>query len=259
MIGAQKTGVDSKSVVSINDEGILSNLKSGIVDKIGQAISTLGFEQQLPYTAIRSKGSDIARLLNESLSEEWVGERGFEICSFTVNGSFLPSEEDIQEIQEMQKIFSMGANVNAANYDIQKTIAEGIKNAGETGGSSALLGIGMGMNAVGGAALGQMQSQPYPATTNQTPVVENTPGWTCSCGAVSTGNFCQNCGLAKPEEKPVNEWSCTCGQTNSGKFCMNCGKAKKDALALFVCEKCGWSQEPGAQTPKFCPNCGDPV
>lgn len=259
IIGAQKTGTDSDSVVSINDEGILSNLKSGIVDKVTEAISALGYEQHLPYTAIRSKSDDIRRLLNESLSNEWMGKRGFEICSFSINGAFLPSEEDIQEIQDMQKTFSMGANLNAANYDIQKTVARGIENAGETGGSSALLGIGMGMNAVGGAALGQMQNQMNPNNTGGAPVVENSLAWTCPCGAVVTGNFCQNCGLPKPEEKKTDEWSCGCGQTNTGKFCMNCGKSKEEALSLFVCEKCGWKQEPGTQAPKFCPECGDPV
>lgn len=254
-IGAQKTGTDSASVVSINDEGILSNLKSGVVDKVAESISALGYEQHLPYTAIRSKSSDIRRLLNESLSSEWVGSRGFGICSFSINGAFIPSDEDIQEIQDMQKTFAMGANLNAANYDIQKTVAEGVKNAGEHGGSAALVGLGMGMNAVGGAVLGNMQGQPVTAPSAK----ETAPAWTCECGTVITSKFCQNCGKAKPEKEPKEEWICPCGQSNSGKFCMNCGKSKEEALSLFVCEKCGWAQEPGTQAPKFCPECGDPA
>lgn len=50
--------------------------------------------------------------------------------------------------------------------------------------------------------------------------------WTCtSCGQPgNAGNFCSNCGAAKP----ADDWTCTsCGQKgNTGKFCSNCGAAK---------------------------------
>ena len=49
--------------------------------------------------------------------------------------------------------------------------------------------------------------------------------WACeSCGAENTGNFCSNCGAAKPQAGP---WTCPeCGQENEGNFCSNCGAAK---------------------------------
>ena len=253
-IGAQKTGTDSDSVVSINDDGILSNLKSGIIDKIGEAISQLGYEQQISYSAIRAKSSDIMRLLNKSLSEEWVGKRGFEVASFSVNGAFVPSEEDIQEIQEMQMIFSKGSNANVANYEIQKTIAEGIKEAGKTGGTSALFGMGIGMNAVGGSSLGNLKDQNAQANQQIAVAAGVTNVWTCSCGAKNSGKFCQECG-AKYEAG----WTCACGAVNKGKFCQECGNPKPAESTEFTCEKCGWKPEPGAATPKFCPECGDPV
>ena len=42
--------------------------------------------------------------------------------------------------------------------------------------------------------------------------------WTCSCGAVSDGGFCPECGKPRPEE-----WICVCGASNKGRFCRECG------------------------------------
>ena len=43
--------------------------------------------------------------------------------------------------------------------------------------------------------------------------------WTCTCGQVNTGKFCQACGKEKPAR-----WFCpNCGQVNFGKFCIACG------------------------------------
>ena len=47
--------------------------------------------------------------------------------------------------------------------------------------------------------------------------------WTCTCGAVNTGNFCPNCGGRRPAPAA---WTCTCGAVNTGKFCPNCGKPR---------------------------------
>lgn len=51
--------------------------------------------------------------------------------------------------------------------------------------------------------------------------------WTCpSCGNRALGNFCSNCGSAKP----VTDWSCpNCGNTATGNFCNNCGSPRPSA------------------------------
>lgn len=192
MIGAQKAGADSDAVIRVTDDGIMLNLKSGIIDKVAEAVSRLGYEQPVPYTAIRSKSSEIARYMNEFLSNEWAGKRGFEICSFTVNGSFTPTEEDKDAIQEMQRSFTMASNINAANYDIQKTMARGMEAAGQNGGTNGFFGMGMGMNMMGGAGLGNMTAQ-QPQQVQQ-PVPQPAKTWTCGCGQVNTGKFCPECG-----------------------------------------------------------------
>ena len=245
VIGAQKAGADNDGVIRITDDGIMSNLKSGIIDNIGEAISALGQNQPLPYTAIRSKSSEITRYINESLSDEWAGERGFEIASFTINGSFMPTEEDKDALQEMQRTFTMSANINAANYDIQKTMARGIEAAGQHGGASGLFGMGMGVNMMGGSNLGNMTSA-QPTAPTHTSSASNK--WTCKCGQENSGKFCMNCGSPKPVSI---EWTCSCGAKNKGKFCSECG-SPKPVSAEWICD-CG-AKNKG----KFCSECGSP-
>ena len=223
-IGAQYAGTDGDVEVKLDDEGIISNLKSGILDKIGQAISALGTQAAVAYTAIGAHSAEVATLINNNLSQEWAGQRGFEVCTFTVNGAFMPTDEDKEAIKEMQRAFNMGANTNAANYDVQKTIAEGVKGAGENGGASGLMGVGLGMGAVGAGGLGQMTNQnPQPVAAAAAPVAG---AWTCACGVQNSGNFCTACGSAKPEVPAAGGFCPNCGTavTPGAKFCTNCGK-----------------------------------
>lgn len=48
--------------------------------------------------------------------------------------------------------------------------------------------------------------------------------WLCpSCENTASGNFCSNCGTAKPSEN----WTCpSCGNSTKGNFCSSCGAAK---------------------------------
>lgn len=68
--------------------------------------------------------------------------------------------------------------------------------------------------------------------------------------------------MSKPTSKPVAQtvnaaesWSCSCGAVNSGNFCAECGKPKAENLPRF-CGNCGWKNPDPANTPKFCPECG---
>ena len=58
--------------------------------------------------------------------------------------------------------------------------------------------------------------------------------WTCpECGqGGNTGNFCSNCGTARPAAES-GEWTCPeCGQAgNTGNFCNNCGTARPGSEA----------------------------
>lgn len=50
--------------------------------------------------------------------------------------------------------------------------------------------------------------------------------WTCpQCGSSASGNFCSNCGTAKPSGS--SSWTCpSCGHESTGRFCSYCGASK---------------------------------
>ena len=269
-IGAQRAGTDSNSVVRATEEGIMSNLKSGIIDHISSAISTLGYEQQVPYTAIKAKTADIKEYLNTEIEAEWAGKRGFGIANITINGSPVPTDENKQQLEQMQQSFNMSQNPNAMNYDIQKGYSEGFRAAGQNGnfGQAAMIGGFMGVS--GGGGMGNIQSQPmntqYQQPVQSAPVAPvATPTvamWACSCGTQNDGGFCKMCGSKKPsndgaQEKTGVSWTCACGKENGidSRFCPNCG-AKKPVVKKLVCDKCGWTPNAGEQV-RFCPQCGD--
>lgn len=53
--------------------------------------------------------------------------------------------------------------------------------------------------------------------------------WICpACGSENSGNFCGDCGTARP----VQTWTCpNCGDVNEGNFCGNCGTKRPEAEA----------------------------
>lgn len=62
--------------------------------------------------------------------------------------------------------------------------------------------------------------------------------WICpSCGSTVSGNFCNNCGSAKPSD----EWVCpSCNNKTSGNFCNNCGSPKPEQEKTPLLSGDGW-------------------
>ncbi|MDE7293559.1 MAG: SPFH domain-containing protein [Oscillospiraceae bacterium] len=115
---------------------------------------------------------------------------------------------------------------------------EAMKN-GITGGSGIgaagalgdIAGLGIGIGAMSGV-IGMTREAMNPMTSQASQlgqsVSNNITGmWECACGQKGiSGNFCNNCGARKPEERPQT-WDCSCGKTGiTGNFCDNCGKKK---------------------------------
>lgn len=266
-------------------------LKGEFIDALQPAFGVLS-EQELRPAQIPAKANELKAAMNDALKQEWIENRGLSIGKITLNPITLTAE-DMQKINELEDAATLGSNPFMMAGRMTDATATGITTAAGNSAGAMTGFMGMGMTGMGsqsgfGAAQNlfamgvQQQAQQQAQQTPSAPAEE---GWKCSCGAVVSGNFCQNCGAKKPEPvqtgawkcscgatatgkfcpecgspKPADNdgWKCSCGTVNKGKFCQNCGAKKPEGAPLYRCDKCGWEPEDPKNPPKFCPECGDP-
>lgn len=241
-----------------------SMLKSELMTALQPAFAKIS-DQGIRYSSLPGHTMEIADALNEVLSSKWGQLRGISVASFGVN-SVSASPEDEQMLKEMQKnvaykdmSYAFGSMVNAQNEAMRTA-------AGNKGGASlGFMNMNMaqqtgGINLNSMMQMAQQQQMMQQQAAQPAPAAPVADSWTCQCGQINTGMFCQNCGTKKPEPQPApagNTWTCQCGSVNTGMFCPNCG-TKKPTPVVYKCDKCGWTPEDPTNPPKFCPNCGDP-
>lgn len=244
-------------------EELDSQLKTEFVSALQPAFGQLS-ELELRPNQIVTHNTELENAMNEVLSAKWEQLRGLKVVSVALGSVTLP-DEDAEMIKQAQRTAMMrdpsmaAATLTGAQADAMKAAA-----SNSAGAMTGFMGMGMASNAGGLNAqqlfeMGQNQ-QAQAAAQNTQPQQKIQPAadgdsWTCSCGAVSTGKFCPECGAPRPADE---SWTCSCGTVNKGKFCMNCGARKPEKKMRYRCSKCGWEPADPENPPKFCPECGDP-
>lgn len=244
-------------------EELDSQLKTEFVSALQPAFGRLS-ELELRPNQIVTHNTELENAMNEVLSAKWEQLRGLKVVSVALGSVTLP-DEDAEMIKQAQCTAMMrdpsmaAATLTGAQADAMKAAA-----SNSAGAMTGFMGMGMASNAGGLNAqqlfeMGQKQ-QAQAAAQNTQPQQKIQPAadgdsWTCSCGAVSTGKFCPECGAPRPADE---SWTCSCGTVNKGKFCMNCGARKPEKKMRYRCSKCGWEPADPENPPKFCPECGDP-
>lgn len=251
------TNVSGNVSADYRREELDTQLKSEFISALQPAFAKLSALGLRPNEII-AHNTDMEDAMNEALSKKWGELRGLKVVSVAFSTVTLP-EEDQERIKKAQMAgmyrdpAMAGASViNASN----EAMIAAANNA--NGAAMGFMGMGMAMNASGGAAnaatgfynMAQQQQAAQPQAA-----APNPNAWVCpKCGATNTGKFCAQCGEKKPE---AEGWTCPkCGRVNTGKFCPECGEKKPEAVEI-ACPKCGWKPEDG-KAPKFCPNCGNP-
>lgn len=244
-------------------EELDSQLKTEFVSALQPAFGRFS-ELELRPNQIVTHNTELENAMNEVLSAKWEQLRGLKVVSVALGSVTLP-DEDAEMIKQAQRTAMMrdpsmaAATLTGAQADAMKAAA-----SNSAGAMTGFMGMGMASNAGGLNAqqlfeMGQNQ-QAQAAAQNTQPQQKIQPAadgdsWTCSCGAVSTGKFCPECGAPRPADE---SWTCSCGTVNKGKFCMNCGARKPEKKMRYRCSKCGWEPADPENPPKFCPECGDP-
>ncbi len=182
---------------------------------------------------VTGKARELGKYMSQTLDEDWKQMRGMEVQSVGI--ASISYDEESQKLINMRNQGAMLGDPNVREGYVQGSIARGMEAAGSnsSGAAAAFMGVGIGMQATGGAATAfsqsnqaqmQQQAQQPAQPPMQAAVVQQVGGWTCACGSVNSANakFCPQCGGKKPE---------------GGGFCSQCG-AKTSPDAKF-CPECG--------------------
>lgn len=259
------TNVCGNVADTYESEEIAARLKGEMMTALQPALAKLS-AQKIQYYEIPAHTQEVSDALNEVLSSSWRQKRGIEVFSVNINSLSIPDDQR-KKLTEWEEN-AMTTNPNTAAARLVGGQIDAMKAAAANGGGAmtGFMGMGMAMNAAGGAnaqnlfAMGQQQAQPMQSAGQQTqnpiPKMQPEDTWICTkCGTRANGKFCPECG----SPKPADGWICSCGSVNKGKFCTNCGAKKPAGALLYKCDKCGWEPEDPAHPPKFCPECGNPL
>ncbi len=272
------TNVCGNVTTEYSREEIDVQLKTEFISALQPAFAKIS-ELEIRPNALPAHAAELESAMNEALSEKWAKLRGLTIVSVALNPITLP-EEDQELIKKAQHAAILrdpsmaAATLVGAQAEAMKTAA-----ANENGAMMGFMGVNMANNA-GGMNANDLFKMGAEQNAKKAEAKAEADTWKCSCGAVNTGKFCNECGNKKPEsntwkcscgavntgkfceecgaKKPeVNTWKCSCGAVNKGKFCNECGNKKPAGVPLYKCDKCGWEPEDPKDPPKFCPECGD--
>lgn len=257
---------DHVEITDVNEQYL-----SEFLEALQAAINQLSADG-MRISFVTSKSRELGKYMADILDADWNQMRGMEIQAVGVAN--ISYDDKSTELINMRNEGAMLSDPTVREGYMQGHVARGLEAAGSNAGGAmtGFLGMGMGMQATGmGTAsqtnLAQMQmmqngqAQQMPNQQSQTvagglgaPAASAAPsreasGWTCECGTVNTGKFCNECGKPAPV-KEASSWTCECGTVNTGKFCSECGKPAP--LKAWTCE-CGT-----VNTGKFCNECGKP-
>ena len=257
------TNVCGNVADTYESEEIAARLKGEMMTALQPALAKLS-AQKIQYYEIPAHTLEISDALNEVLSSSWRQKRGIEVFSVNINSLSIPDDQRKKLTEWEENAMTTNPNTAAARLIGGQIDAMKAAAANGSGAMTGFMGMGMAMNAAGGAnaqnlfAMGQQQAQPMQSAGQQTqnpiPKMQPEDTWICTkCGTRANGKFCPECG----SPKPADGWICSCGSVNKGKFCTNCGAKKPAGALLYKCDKCGWEPEDPAHPPKFCPECGN--
>ena len=251
---------DHVEIDEINDQYI-----SEFMQALQSAINRMSAEGTR-ISFVTSKALELGKYMAQILDEDWNKMRGMEIQAVGI--ASISYDEKSQELINTRNEGAMLSDPSVAQGYMVKNMSEAVKSAGanEAGAMQGFLGVGMGVNAMGGmmSGLNQMnQTVQNQQGMNQQGMYGQPQGmnqqgmYGQQQGMNQQGMYGQQQGMNQQNmSQPVNpapaesSWTCECGHVNTGKFCSECGKPAPQAE--WTCS-CGTVNKG-----KFCSECGKP-
>lgn len=187
---------------------------------------------------VTSKSMELSNKMRDVLDDNWKEQRGMEVQN--VGLASISYDEESQKLINMRNQGAMLGDPRVREGYVQGSIARGLEAAGsnEGGSTQSYMGMGFGMGAAGNVMGNFSTSNMEQMKAEEAKRAQETQ--------------------AAPTQKPAGGWFCPdCGTANQGNFCTNCGHKKPENLTTS-CRNCGYTPPEGADTPKFCPECGNP-
>ena len=267
---------DHVEIDEINDQYI-----SEFMQALQSAINQMSAEGTR-ISFVTSKALELGKYMAQILDEDWNKMRGMEIQAVGI--ASISYDEKSQELINTRNEGAMLSDPSVAQGYMVKNMSEAVKSAGanEAGAMQGFLGVGMGVNAMGGmmSGLNQMNQtmqnqqqgmygQPQQGMYGQQQGMNQQGMYGQQQGMNQQGMYGQQQGMNQQGmygqqqgmnqqnmSQPVNpapaesSWTCECGHVNTGKFCSECGKPAPQAE--WTCS-CGTVNKG-----KFCSECGKP-
>ena len=206
---------------------VVEQMRAEVIAVFQNLVNELGSEKhKVPVLEMPSKTDEIRAMMDEMVFDEPIRKRGLSIVCFSVESVTL-DDESSKKIDQ----YELSSNAHMQQGRLVDAYAEAVQSAAEnkSGSINGFMGIGM-MNMATNGMVGGAANGPWQNTQNSTmdlskQNVENTPK-TTNEPLVEDKIKTVMAGRTEMEENNEEEWQCECGIKNKGNFCVNCGKAK---------------------------------
>lgn len=221
-------------------EDLVEQMRSEVVGAFSNILNSLSEEEhKVEALALPNKTDEIRAIMNESVFDQSIRDRGISLVVFNVESVSL-TEESKKKIDE----YELAGDQYSQQGVLTSAYANAVQNAASNSGGAinGFMGLGV-MNMNSGNVFGGVTSNIANSVEYKNPEqMQN-----------NTQKENENKSKVIPEVKEENvntTWKCTCGAENSGKFCSECGAKKVEEL---ICPNCKSKVE---ADDKFCEECG---
>ena len=224
-------------------DDLVEQMRSEVVGAFSNILNSLSEEEhKVEALALPNKTDEIRTIMNESIFDQSIRDRGISLVVFNVESVSL-TEDSKKKIDE----YELAGDQYSQQGVLTSAYAEAVQNAAKNSGGAinGFMGLGvMNMNSgniFGGVTSNISNSVDYKNNTNQS--AEKSVG--------EDSVTVQNTQDTAEKLDAIKTWKCTCGAENEGKFCSECGNKKQEEN---VCPNCKNKVD---EDDKFCGECGE--